>query len=247
MIERLSGEQLDLLRKAGDILRRCIDDLATGIRPGVSTKDLEVRAEGFIKSHDGKTAFKGYRGYPAAICTAPNNVVVHGIPNENNILKEGDIVSVDVGVEYAGIYADAAKTFPVGKVSPKAELLISVTEEALSRGIEKAKSGNRVQDISWAVQSFVESKGFNVVRAFVGHGIGRRIHAEPEVPNFGRPGKGPLLENGMALAIEPMVNEGVSGVEILEDGWTAVTADGKLSAHFEHTVIINGDRPEIVT
>lgn len=243
----MSKEEIDLVRKAGSIVRGCMEVLSKEINDGVSTKTLEKKADGFIASRNARAAFRGYKGFPSSICTSRNNVVVHGIPDENEILKNGDIMSIDVGVEYEGYFADAAMTFAVGKISPDRKRLISVTEEALYKGIKMAKTGNRVQDISWAIQSFVESNGFNVVRAFVGHGIGKALHEEPEVPNFGEPHKGALLEDGMALAIEPMVNAGKGDVEILDNGWTAVTKDGRLSAHFEHTVISNGKKPEIVT
>ena len=243
----LSKEELTLIRKAGSILRDCIEELSKEIREGVNTKTLEQKADEFMASRNAKAAFKGYKGFPASICTSRNNVVVHGIPSEKEVLRDGDIISVDVGAEYEGYFADSAKTFVVGKVSKEAQRLISVTQEALTRGIEMAKSGNHIKDISRAIQSFVESNGFNVVRTFVGHGIGRKIHEAPEVPNFCQPHKGPLLEDGAVLAIEPMVNAGTGDVRILDDGWTAVTEDGRLSAHFEHTVIIDGGSPEIIT
>lgn len=243
----LSKEELKLVRKGGAILRECLDVLSREIKDGVSTKKLERKTEEIISKRNAKPAFRGYKGFPAAICASLNNVVVHGIPSEKEILKNGDIISIDVGVEYRGFFADSAKTFTVGKVSGKAEALVSVALEALSKGIEMAKKDNHIQDVSWAIQSFVESNGFSVVRAFVGHGIGRKIHEEPEVPNFGEPHKGRIIEDGMVLAIEPMVNAGTPDVEILDDGWTAVTKDGQLSAHFEHTVIINEKGAEVVT
>ena len=247
MTTALKGDDLLLMRKAGAILKECLDLLAERTVEGVSTKALEEVAEDFITGKDAKAAFLGYKGYPASICTSRNNVVVHGIPSENEVLRSGDIISLDVGVEFKGIYADAAKTLIVGQAQEEARRLVAVTEIALQKGIEAAKAGNCVGDISWAVQSFVESRHFSVVRAFVGHGIGKSIHEEPEVPNFGGPHKGMILENGMALAIEPMVNAGTSEIEILSDGWTAVTKDGMCSAHFEHTIIINGEKAEIVT
>jgi methionyl aminopeptidase len=247
MSQVLSQAEMGLIKEAGVILRDCMQDLSRGIKEGVSTKMLEHRADEFISGRNAKAAFRGYKGYPAAICTSLNSVVVHGIPSEKEILRKGDIIAIDVGVEYKGYFVDSAKTFEVGEVSPDAKRLIAVTLEALSRGIEMAKAGNHIQDISWAIQSFVESSGFNVVRAFVGHGIGRKIHEEPEVPNFGEPHKGRVIEDGMVLAIEPMVNAGTHDVEILDDGWTAVTSDNRLSAHFEHTIIVNGEKAEIVT
>jgi len=244
---RLSPDELNNIRKAGAILKNCMDDLSGEVREGMTTKMLERKADSFISQKSAKPAFRGYKGYPAAICASRNNVVVHGIPSDDEILQEGDIVSLDLGVEYKGYYADSARTFKVGRVSQEASRLVSVTLEALSKGIEMAKHGNRIEDISWAIQSYVESNGFNVVRAFVGHGIGKNIHEEPEVPNFGQPHKGRIIENGMVLAIEPMVNAGRADIEILDDGWTAVTKDRSLSAHFEHTVIINGQKAEVVT
>ena len=247
MMAVLSRDELVSIRKAGAIVNGCLEALAGRAREGVSTKILEDIAVEFIESRNARAAFRGYKGFPAAICASRNEVVVHGIPSEKEILKEGDIISVDIGVEYEGCFADGARTFMVGVVSHEAKRLISVTEEALYKGIKMAKPDNHIQDISWAIQSFVESNGYNVVRAFVGHGIGRKIHEEPEVPNFGEPHKGRLIEDGMALAIEPMVNKGTSEVKILDDGWTAITEDGELSAHFEHTVIVKGDTTEIVT
>ena len=222
-------------------------ELGKLIRAGISTQELDDFAERRIRELNARPAFKGYRGYPASICASINNEVVHGIPSKDKILKEGDIISIDLGVEYKGYYGDIAYTFAVGKVSGSARRLMEVTRCALYEGISKAIAGNRIGDISYAIQSYVESRGYSVVRKFVGHGIGRAMHEEPEIPNFGLPGVGPILRNGMVLAIEPMVNEGTHEVQILEDGWTAVTKDGKLSAHFEHTVLIKGEEPEILT
>ena len=247
MKEILSEDQRKLLRKAGLIVRECLEVLGNEVKEGITTKDLDKKADSLIKSRNAKPAFRGYKGYPSTICASRNNVVVHGIPTDAEMLEEGDIISIDIGVEYGGLFADAARTFKVGNISEEAERLVTVTKKALYQGIEMARSGNHVQDISWAIQSFVESSGFTVVRSFVGHGIGTKIHTEPEVPNFGKPHKGMILEDGMALAIEPMINAGTSDIEILKDGWTAVTKDRRLSAHFEHTVIINGENPEIVT
>jgi len=203
-------------------------------------------AEEYIKRHGGIPAFKGYRGYPRSLCVSVNEEVVHGIPGKRR-LKEGDIVSLDLGVLMDGYYGDAAITVPVGKVSELAKKLIKVTEEALYRGIEMARPGNRLSDISHAIQTHVEKAGFSVVREFVGHGIGKQLHEEPQVPNFGPPNRGPRLEPGMVLAIEPMVNTGTWEVRILPNGWTVVTADGGLSAHFEHTVAITDNGPEILS
>lgn len=247
MTALLSENELDRIRQAGLILKECLEALSSEIRPGVSTKSLEETASAFIAAKKAKPAFKGYKGFPASICASLNSVVVHGIPSEKDILRKGDILSVDVGVEFDGYFADGAKTFKVGDISEEAKCLIHVTEAALYKGIEAARDGNHVGDISSAVQSFVESSGFSIVRAFVGHGIGKNIHQEPEVPNFGEPHTGKLLERGMVLAIEPMVNAGTKDIKILDDGWTAMTKDGRLSAHFEHTVIISGNAAEIVT
>ena len=247
MAEILSKREKKLVRKAGEIVRKCFDTLAEDMREGVSTKALDDKASAFILSNGAKPAFLGYKGYPASICVSRNNVVVHGIPSEKETIAAGDMVSIDIGVNCDGYYADAAKTFLVGSAKADARKLTEVTRSALYRGIEKACAGNRVSDISHEIQTFVESNGYNVVRTFVGHGIGSQIHEKPEIPNFGPPHKGCVLEDGMALAIEPMVNLGGSEVDILEDGWTAVTKDKSLSAHFEHTVIVNGKKAEIVT
>lgn len=243
----LSKDERHSIRKAGSILSECMELLSKEIKVGVSTKALEQKADRFITSRNARPAFLGYRGYPAAICTSRNNVVVHGIPSDKDILASGDIVGIDIGVECEGYFADAARTFAVGNVSEDARHLIAITREALYKGIEKACAGNRIHDISWAVQSFVEANGFSVVRAFVGHGIGEKIHEDPEIPNFGKPHTGRTLEDGMVLAIEPMVNIGTADVKVLGDGWTAVTGDTKLSAHFEHTVIVDGKRAEVIT
>ncbi|MBN1353692.1 MAG: type I methionyl aminopeptidase [Candidatus Omnitrophica bacterium] len=243
----LTDEELNYIRKAGKILRGCLDFLSFEIKPGVCTKKLDALASDFIVKNNAKPAFRGYKGFPASICTSLNDVVVHGIPSNTEIAKEGDIISVDVGVAYKGCFADGAETFAVGAISQAARRLIEITKEALKKGVAMAGEGRHVEDISWAIQSFVETNNFTVVRMFVGHGIGRKMHQEPEVPNFGHPGKGALLKNGIALAIEPMVNEGSADVKILEDGWTAVTKDHKLSAHFEHTVIVGERDGEIIT
>lgn len=216
------------------------------IEPGITTKELDQVAEEYILLKGARPAFKGYRGFPATLCISINEEVVHGIPGQRR-LKEGDIVSLDAGVNYLGYFGDAAITFPVGKVDPEAERLLEVTEKALYIGIEKATVGNRLFDISYAIQSWVESHGFSVVRDFVGHGIGRELHEEPQIPNFGMPHQGPRLGKGMVFALEPMVNEGTYEVRVLPDGWTVVTADGKRSAHFEHTIAITDDGVEILS
>jgi len=246
-IQIKTESEIKLMRQACMRAALVMRELGKLIRAGISTQELDDFAERRIRELNARPAFKGYRGYPASICASINNEVVHGIPSKDKILKEGDIISIDLGVEYKGYYGDIAYTFAVGKVSGSARRLMEVTRCALYEGISKAIAGNRIGDISYAIQSYVESRGYSVVRKFVGHGIGRAMHEEPEIPNFGLPGVGPILRNGMVLAIEPMVNEGTHEVQILEDGWTAVTKDGKLSAHFEHTVLIKGEEPEILT
>ena len=247
MIILKSRHEIEQMRKACLIVADVLEDIGSLIRPGISTEALDEFAEKYIVSRGARPAFKGYRGYPKTLCTSLNNQVVHGIPSKQVILNEGDVISVDVGTIVEGFYGDAAKTFPVGKVSPEAERLIRVTEEALEKGIAEARSGNRLFDISAAVQSHVESNGFSVVRDFVGHGIGRNMHEDPQIPNFGERGQGPKIKPGMVFAIEPMVNQGASATAVLEDGWTAVTMDGSLSAHFEHTVAVTSEGPWILS
>jgi len=228
------------------IVAKTLDYLKDMVKPGITTMEIERFADDYIKSNRAIPAFKGYRGFPASICASVNSEVIHGIPSDR-VLEEGDILGIDLGAYKDGFYGDAASTFPVGKISPDVEKLLRVTEEALYKGIENAREDNRVSDISNAIQKHVESNGFSVVRAFVGHGIGRNLHEEPQIPNFGLPGRGPRLRSGMTLAIEPMVNQGGHEVVILEDGWTTVTLDGQLSAHFEHTVLVTSDKPRILT
>jgi methionyl aminopeptidase len=234
------------MRQAGRIAGEVLYELSLAVKPGITTARLDNLALRCIRKNNAEPAFLGYNGFPASICTSINEELVHGIPGLRQ-LKNGDIVSIDVGVLYKGYYGDAAATFPVGKVSPLAAQLIEVTRESLNQAVNKAVPGNRLYDISNAVQSYVEAKGFSVVRNYVGHGIGSNLHEEPQVPNFGPPGKGPLLEEGMVLAIEPMVNAGTWEVETLDDQWTVVTGDRNLSAHFEHSVAILQDGPEILT
>lgn len=241
-----SPREIEEMRAANRIVAEILEAIKEIVRPGITTEELDRFAEEKLKEMKAKSAFKGYRGYPKALCTSVNSQVVHGVPSKTP-LKEGDLLSMDLGVYYNGFYGDAAITVPVGRVSNEAAKLKEVAEEALYVGIEKASPGNRVSDISHAIQSFVEGNGFSVVREFVGHGIGRSLHEEPQVPNFGRPGVGVRLKAGMVLAIEPMINAGGSEVKILKDGWTAVTRDGSLSAHFEHTVAITETGPEILT
>ncbi len=246
MIILKSAEEIEKIADACRIVAKALDALRAMVMPGVTTKTLEECADTYIRSNNAVPAFKGYRGYPASICASVNNEVIHGIPSDR-VLEEGDIIGIDLGVYKDGFYGDAACTFGVGRITSEADRLLKVTEESLFLGIENAKKGNRVSDISCAIQEHIESNGFSVVRAFVGHGIGRSLHEDPQVPNFGQRGRGPRLNPGMTIAIEPMVNAGGHEVLVLEDGWTAVTLDGTLSAHFEHTVLITEDEPRILT
>jgi methionyl aminopeptidase len=246
MIIVKSPREIEQLKRSNTIVAEVFEKLKGMIVPGITTKELDQVAEEYIVLRGAHPAFKGYRGFPATLCISINEEVVHGIPSQRR-LKEGDIVSLDVGVNFVGYYGDAAITFPVGEVDPEAKRLLEVTEKALYIGIEKAKVGNRLFDISYAIQGWVESHGFSVVRDFVGHGIGRDLHEEPQIPNFGAPHQGPRLEKGMVFALEPMVNEGTYEVRVLSDGWTVVTADGKRSAHFEHTIAITEDGAEILS
>jgi methionyl aminopeptidase len=239
-------EEIEAIREAARLVALTLEMLAREVRPGVTTADLDRKAESFIREHGGRPAFKGYRGFPASICSSINDEVVHGIPGPR-ALAEGDIIGVDVGVEKGGYYGDAAHTFTVGRVSDEATRLLQVTREALMRGVAQAKAGNRVGDISHAIQSYVEAQGFSVVRSLVGHGIGRNMHEEPQVPNYGTPDRGPRLMAGQVLAIEPMVNIGAPDVVTQPDGWTVVTKDGSLSAHFEHTVAVGPEGPVILS
>ena len=246
MIVIKSSQEHQLMRQAGRIVAIVLKELEAKIKPGITTKELDVIAETTILKLGGIPAFKGYGGFPASICTSVNEEVVHGIPG-NRVLQEGDIISIDAGAFYEGYCGDAARTFAVGEISPVAQKLLKVTKEALDMGIAMAKPGNRLTDIGHAIQTHVELNGFSVVRQFVGHGIGRKMHEEPQVPNFGPPGRGPRLKAGMALAIEPMVNTGHFPVRVLSDNWTVVTEDGSLSAHFEDTVFITEDGYEVLT
>lgn len=235
------------MREAGKIIARTMRLAAEAIVPGQTTLlQLDQLAEKLITEKNGIPSFKGYKGFPAAACISPNEVVVHGIPNQR-ILQEGDIVSLDFGVIYQGWHADSAWTFPVGTIPPNAQRLMNVTRESLYQGIAKAKPGNRVGDIANAVQTYVEKNGYSIVKDLVGHGIGQNLHEEPSVPNFGKPRTGPVLKPGMTFCIEPMVNEGTHKVRTLADDWTVVTADGKLAAHYEHTVAVTSDGPVLLT
>jgi len=246
MIIIKSPREVEQLKRSNAIVAEVFEKLKGMIASGITTKELDQVAEEYILSKGGRPAFKGYRGFPATLCISINEEVVHGIPGQRR-LKEGDIVSIDVGVNFAGYFGDSAITLPVGEVDPESKRLLEVTEMALTIGIEKAKIGNRLFDISYAIQRWVESRGFSVVRDFVGHGIGKDLHEEPQIPNFGSPHQGPRLEKGMVFALEPMVNEGTNEVRVLSDGWTVVTADGKRSAHFEHTISIADDGAEILS
>ncbi len=241
-----SEEEISTIRKSNQIVAKILAELGRMITPGVQTKKLDEYAELRVKEMNAIPAFKGYRGYPASLCTSINEEIVHGIPSSRR-LQEADIISLDFGVLYEGYYGDAAVTYPVGEVTPKAKKLIKAAEETFYKGLEQMKPGKRISDISFASQSYVESQGFSVIRAFVGHGIGLSLHEEPQVPNFGPPGRGPKLKSGMVLAIEPMIAMGDWDVEILDDNWTAITRDGSLAAHYEHTVAITEKGPEILS
>ena len=245
MIMLKTEEEITLMARASKIVAEAHQVLREEVRPGVTTLYLDDLAETFIRDHGGIPAFKGYRHFPNTLCASVNHEVVHGIPSSRE-LKEGDIVGLDLGAIVHGFYGDGAVTVPVGPVSDDVQVLLKVTEEALQKGIEQARVGNRLSDIGHTIQSYVEENGFSVVRDFVGHGIGRQLHEDPQVPNYGRPGQGSRLRFGMVLAIEPMVNVGGPQVKVLDDQWTAVTKDGSLSAHFEHTVAIQPEGPPAI-
>ncbi len=242
-----SPAELEKMHRAGLIVWGALEKMRSMVKPGASTKDLDEFAEAYTVEHHARPAFKGYRGYPGSVCTSINQEVVHGIPSPSRLLREGDILSMDFGVDLDGYCGDAALTVPVGRISSEREKLLRVTRDSLDRAIDKVRLGNRLGDVSAAVQEWVEKNGFSVVREFVGHGIGTQMHEEPQLPNYGKPGQGVRLQEGMVLAIEPMVNTGGPGVRVLEDNWTAVTADGSDSAHFEHTVAVTANGPWILT
>ena len=246
-VEIKSADEIAVMRDSGRIVCEILDELEKAVAPGVSTWDLDQLAESLIYKKGSKPAFKGYLGFPCCLCASINEEVVHGIPSRKRKLQEGDLMKLDFGVVYRGYYGDAARTVPVGKVSPEAQALIDATRESLNQGIAAALVSNRIGDIGYAVQRFVEAKGYSVVRDFVGHGVGKKLHEAPQVPNFGEPQTGMRLRPGMTLAIEPMVNMGTPQVEVLDDDWTAITRDHKLSAHFEHTILITDQGPEILT
>jgi methionyl aminopeptidase len=246
LIIRKSTSEIETMANAGRIVAETHALIGEHVRPGVTTGELDELADEFIRSQGGVSSFKGYRGYPASICTSPNDIVVHGIPN-GRALSEGDILSVDVGVILDGFVADSAYTFPVGEISPEAERLLEACQSALAAGIAHCRSGNRLSDVSHAVQMATEEAGFSVVRSLVGHGIGRSMHEDPQIPNYGPPGRGPELAPGMTFAIEPMINAGSPDVYLHDDEWSISTADGSLSAHFEHTVAVTDEGPRILT
>jgi methionyl aminopeptidase len=242
-----TAAELEKMRAAGRLVGQVLTELSAKVAPGVTTADLDEIAEGLIVDAGAIPAFKGYHGYPATICASVNEEVIHGIPSGKRVLEAGDVISIDVGASLAGYFGDSAVTLPVGPVSEEAARLLRVTDESLYKAIETVKPGGRISDIGHAVQKHVEAHGFSVVREFVGHGIGQAMHEDPQIPNYGDPGRGPRLAEGMVLAIEPMVNAGKPAVKVLSDGWTAVTRDRSLSAHFEHTVAVTADGPWILT
>lgn len=246
MIPLKSEKDLEMLKTAGRILAKIMQDLQKFVHTGVSTKEIDQFAEGLVLRENTLPAFKGYKAFPATVCTSINEEIVHGLPGAR-VLKEGDIISLDLGINYQGYFSDACITTAVGQINSRLKKLIAVTRHALFLGIRQAKIDNHLFDISYAIQNYVEQNGFSVVRQFVGHGIGKDLHEEPEIPNFGRPHQGPLLKKGMVLAIEPMVNMGTWESRILDNGWTAVTRDSSPSAHFEHTVAVTENGPEILT
>ena len=241
-----SPAEIDILRKAGKILSSIITELKSSLTAGMTTKAIDQNAQALIKKYNVVSAFKGYRGFPGHACISVNEGVVHGLGNER-VIKAGDIVSIDVGIIYHNYYSDTAVTVPIGQISGEVQKLLDISRLALCRGIDQARVNKRLSDISYAVQSCVELHGFSVVRDFVGHGIGRQLHEDPEIPNYGKPGEGPLLQEGMVLAIEPMVNMGAYRTRVLNDGWSVVTQDGKPSAHFEHCIVVTAQGPEILT
>jgi methionyl aminopeptidase len=246
MIICKSQSELEIMREAGRIVALTHQEMAKAVRSGITTKELDKIAEQFIRSMGGKPSFLGYAGFPGSICASVNEELVHGIPGKRK-LHDGDIISIDIGVEFEGYHGDSAWTYVVGNTDPQTEKLLQVTEESLMQGLEQAKPGARLSDISHAIQTYVEAADFSIVREYVGHGIGRNLHEDPQIPNFGPPGRGPRLKTGMVLAIEPMVNAGKRHVHTLEDNWTVVTVDGSMCAHYEHTIAITDEGFEILT
>ena len=247
MIIIKSKQEIELMREAGRVTAKILADLKDIIKPGIATIEIDRFVEKSVKANNMTAAEKGYCGYPASVCVSVNEEVVHGIPSKKRILRDGDIVSVDLVVENKGYMADAARTYPVGKISDEAARLIETVEKAFFNGIAFAKEGFRLSDISSAIQKTVEGEGFGVIRDFVGHGIGSKMHEEPQIPNYGKPGRGPRLQQGMTLAIEPMITQGSYEIDVLADDWTAVTIDGKLAAHYENTVVITDGEPQLLT
>lgn len=247
MIFIKSKREIELMKEAGRIVALVHRKLKEAIKPGISTYELDLLAEEIIRENDATPSFKGYNGFEGSICASINNVVIHGIPRREHILKNGDIIAIDIGACYKGYHGDSAWTYPVGEISEERKKLLEVTERSLFEGLAFAKPGNRLSDISHAIEKYVLVNGYNVVKDFTGHGVGSSLHEDPMIPNFGLPGKGPLLKVGMTLAIEPMVNVGTSRVKVLDDDWTTVTIDGKDSAHFEHTIVITEDGYTILT
>ena len=247
MITIKSPREIELMREAGRIVALAHQAVRQHLKPGITTAEIDNLVERIIRNHDAEPSFKGYGGFPASACTSVNEEVIHGIPSPKKKLKRGDILKVDIGAMYKGYHGDSAWTYAVGPISKEAEQLLKVTEEALYEGLRFAKSGQRLSDISHAIQQYAETRGYSVVRDFVGHGIGKQLHEDPQVPNYGLPNRGPVLKPGMTLAIEPMINVGSKTVKVLADQWTAVTSDGSLSAHFEHTILITEDACMLLT
>ena len=247
MIVLKTGSELKIMKQACMIAAGALQTAGKAVQPGISTAEIDKIAEDYIRSHGGEPNFLNYSGFPATACISINNEVIHGIPSSRRILREGDIVSIDLGAKYGGYHGDNAATFACGKISDEAKRLIETTEQSLYEGINAAVVGGRIGDISNAVQTYVDARGYSAVRKFVGHGIGTKLHEAPEVPNYGAKGRGPRLLPGMTLAIEPMINAGDYDVKVLSDGWTVLTVDGSLSAHFEHTIVITADGPKILT
>ncbi|MFP4661211.1 MAG: type I methionyl aminopeptidase [Halanaerobiales bacterium] len=247
MIILKSPRELEIMRHANRIVAETHAFLVEKIKVGITTAEIDRLGEEFIRKHGATPSFKGYQGYPASVCVSINDEVVHGIPSKDRIVNDGDLLSLDIGAYYEGFHGDAARSFGVGSISKETDRLIEITEKSFFKGIEKAYVGNRLSDISYQIQKFAEGNGYSVVREYVGHGIGRKMHEPPQIPNFGPPDRGPRLKIGMTLAIEPMINEGTFQVKSLKDGWTVVTADGKLSSHYENTIAITDKGPEILS
>ncbi len=247
MVTIKSPREIDIMREAGRIVALAHQAVKEMIAPGVSTFEIDQVVEQVVRDHGATPSFKGYGGFPGSACTSVNDQVVHGIPSKKVILKDGDIISVDIGAYYKGYHGDSAWTYAVGEISDEANRLMEVTKASLFKGLEQAKAGNRLSDISHAIQTYAEAHGYSVVREFVGHGLGKELHEDPQIPNFGLPGKGTLLKPGMTFAIEPMINLGRKEVNVLQDNWTAVTVDGSLSAHYEHSIVITEDKPILLT